>query len=353
MQNNGGSAVSNYEWATHYDPTSAVALHRAGSVYLRTKDYKVAEEAFLKAVSVDPSFGPAYEELAELSYLGRNGARAVQYFEKYLSLTGNQEKDQVKYAFYLFMAKDFTKANEIFDRLAKQQNVSAVTLRYYAFSLFEAGAFEQSKSTFDRYFATAGKQEFEAADYAYYGKLLSKLNQDSLAAESISKSLSMEKNQPELTRVLAETQYKRKKYPEAIELYKQLMSGQKVLSQDYYSIGRAYYFNNQFEQADSSFLKLVELQPQMTVSFLWEGRTKANLDPETEKGLAKPYYEKLIELSLQKPDKSKNELIEAYSYLGYYHFLKGEVPVSKSYWNKVLALNPNDEKAKEAIRAFK
>ena len=57
--------------------------------------------------------------------------------------------------------------------------------------------------------------------------------------------------------------------------------------------------------------------------------------------------------------KNKKDLIEAYSYFGYYHYLQSkdgkiqsEVTTSKSFWEKVLALDPNDERAKAAIQAL-
>ncbi|HEX6227053.1 MAG TPA: hypothetical protein VFZ52_21690, partial [Chryseolinea sp.] len=138
-----------------------------------------------------------------------------------------------------------------------------------------------------------------------------------------------------------------------IDVYKELMVIRpKTPSQDYYTLGRALYFNNQFVEADSIFSKLIELQPNMTVGYLWEARTKSNLDPESVNGLAKPYYEKLIEKASINPEKSRSDLVEAYSYLGYYHLLKEQPVVSKSYWKKVLELNPDDAKAKEALKAF-
>jgi tetratricopeptide (TPR) repeat protein len=141
--------------------------------------------------------------------------------------------------------------------------------------------------------------------------------------------------------------------PEAIDAFTSLMAmRQKPTAQDYYAIGRAYYFTRQFTEADAAFLKLIELQPNMSVGYLWEARTKSNLDPESEEGLARPYYEKLIEKASVNPEKGKQDLIEAYSYLGYYHFIKAENALARDYWAKVIALNPNDEKAKEALKAL-
>jgi len=353
-ENNGGSAVSSYEWAAQYDSKNGKPHYKVGLVYLRSQNYPVAEEALLKAIAVDPDFTLAYKELGEFYYLRKEGAKAVSNYEKYLSLTENPEKDQLRYAFILFMARDFVKANEAFKKLSQKPDATSVTLRYYAFSLFESGKIEESKNVFDQYFAKAKPEDADAADFSYYGKLLMKLSQDSLAAESLQKSLALEQNQPEVLQLLADSYYKRKKYQEAIDSYKKLMAiRQKPLSQDYFSIGRAYYFNTQFVEADSAFQKLTELQPNMTVGFLWAARTKSSLDPESEGGLAKPYYEKLIEKAILTPEKNKNDLIEAYSYLGYYHILKNEAQLSKSYWQKVLELKPDDEKANEALKALK
>jgi tetratricopeptide (TPR) repeat protein len=182
---------------------------------------------------------------------------------------------------------------------------------------------------------------------------LLKHNEDSLAIENFRKSLSLDQKQPEIQQVMAETLFKTKRYLEAIDAYKTLISmRQKPTAQDFYSIGRAYYFTKMYTEADEAFLKLIELQPNMSVGYLWEARTKSNLDPESEAGLARPYYEKLIEKLSATPDKGKQDLIEAYSYLGYYHFLKEENALSKEYWSKVITLNPSDERAKEALRAL-
>jgi len=56
----------------------------------------------------------------------------------FLSLN-KPEIGKFRYAFFLFMAKDFAKANELFRDLIKNENVSPITLRFYAFSLHEAG----------------------------------------------------------------------------------------------------------------------------------------------------------------------------------------------------------------------
>jgi tetratricopeptide (TPR) repeat protein len=352
-QNNGGLAVTNYERAAALDNKLAFPYYKIGLVYLRSRNFTSAQEAFSKAIEIDPGYTLAYKELGELYYQMKNGEKAVKSYETYLSLTDKPEIGKLRYAFFLFMAKDFAKANELFRGLVKNEDVSPITLRFYAFSLYEAGDYTESRNVFEQYFSKSPQAEIEASDYATYAKLLLKQNEDSLAIIQLRKSLAMDSKQTEVMQSLAETLFKTKKYPESIIAYNDLMAiRSRATSQDYYTLGRAYYFNSQFSEADSIFQKLIELQPNMTVGYLWEARTKSNLDPESVNGLAKPYYEKLIEKASATPEKNKNDLVEAYSYLGYYHLLKEEHIVSKSYWKKVLELSPTDAKAKEALKAI-
>lgn len=353
QQNNGGQAVTSYEKAASLNPKIARPHYKIGMVYLRSRNFDGAQEAFTKAIQIDPEYTLAYKEQGELYYQMKEGDKAVAAYEKFLALTDKPELGKLRYAFFLFMAKDFPKANEIFKDLTSKDDVTLITLRFYAISLFEAGDYQQSRNIFEQYFAKAPQQEIEASDYVYHGKVLLKQSEDSLAVLSFQKSLGIEPKQPEVLQLQAETYFKSKKYASAIASYERLMTIRpKPASQDYYTVGRAYYFDKQFDKADAIFLKLIELQPNMTVGYLWEARAKSNLDPESENGLAKPYYEKLIEKASASPEKSKNDLVEAYSYLGYYHFLKQELSISKSYWKKVLALNPEDIKAKEALKAL-
>jgi tetratricopeptide (TPR) repeat protein len=259
----------------------------------------------------------------------------------------------LRYAFFLFMAKDFEKANGVFKEAVQKPDVPAVAWRYYAYSLFESGKATESNDAFQKYFAAVPADQVTAADYAYFAKLLLKQGQDALAVVQIDKSLALDANQPELLQLKGETALKLKDYPTTISAYEALLPlRKKPLSQDYYNYGRACYFEKQFEKADVAFQKLIELQPQMSIGYLWLARTKSSLDPETEAGLAKPYYEKVIELAAATPDKSKNDLVEAYSYLGYYQFLKNDPKGSRKSWEKVLELNPQDAKAKEALAAI-
>ena len=76
----------------------------------------------------------------------------------------------------------------------------------------------------------------------------------------------------------------------------------------------------------------------------------SSLDPETTKGLAKPFYEQTATLIEGKADPRYNSvLIECYSYLGYYSLLQKDNELSLTYWNKILVIDPTNATATKAI----
>lgn len=350
QQVNGGQAVSSYENAASLDPKNGKPHYKIGIVYTRNKNMPFAIEAYNKAVTADPEYTLAYKELGEIYYATKNGEEAVKAQEKYLALTENPEPGKLQLAFYYFMAKNYVKANELFKELILLPNVPAITFRFYGESSSKVNDLETSRMAFEQYFTKVKPEEIQASDYAAVGKAYVSMKDDSLAIDAFQHSLTLDSTQLEVLQLLGETLIKKKKYVEAIPVFQKLMPlRSKPLSADYYAIGRAYYYTQQFAEADSAFTKLTELQPTMTVGYLWKARTMASQDPESTKGLAKPAFDKLVEVALTNPEKNKVDLIESYRYLGYQAYLKKDNSTSKSYWQKVLALVPKDPQSTEAI----
>jgi tetratricopeptide (TPR) repeat protein len=89
---------------------------------------------------------------------------------------------------------------------------------------------------------------------------------------------------------------------------------------------------------------------------LARAKANANLDPEAKQGLARPHYEKYIELSKAEgadPAKFREGLVEAYGYLGVYNFQKGDKAAALSNFEQVLALDPENKGAANNIAILK
>jgi tetratricopeptide (TPR) repeat protein len=366
MQNNGGESVNSYERAATADPKNGKPNYKIAKVYQRSKNHDMVMENLNKAISVDPEYAPAYKELGQVYYVKKQADQAVEAYEKYLAITETPGEARSQYAFFLFMAKKFDKANAIFKEVINSPNPSPTALKYYAYSLIEQdknqdqdaknpealARSEQARGILEKYFQVAKPEDLQASDYSYYGKLLLQLSQDSLANENFARSLDLDSAQTEILHMHGTTLVKRKKYAEAIPVFKQLISMRKQpLAQDLWSIGQAYYFNDQFMEADTAFTKLAEKQPTVIHGHLWAARSKAQIDSLGEQGLAAPVYEKVIEIALQNPEKNKKELIESYDYLGQVALhQKNDVLKAKGYFEKILGLDPTNARAKEFMK---
>jgi tetratricopeptide (TPR) repeat protein len=362
-QNNGGESVSSYERGAAADKKNAKPYVKVAEVYQRSRNYDLVLENLNKAITTDAEYAPAYKKLGELYYLRKEADKAVEAYEKYLAITENPGQAKFQYAFFLAMAKRFDKANEIFKEITSGTDASAVALRYYGWMLAErsekddttkANAVEAQR-VFAKYFEKVKPEETGASDYGYYGKILVKLKQDSLANENFAKSLELDSAQSEVLQLHGDTYLRRKKFDEAADAFKKLIAIRKQpLSQDFWSIGRAYYFGGKYAEADTAFTKLAEKQPTVTHGYLWAAKARAQLDSTGTSGIAVPMYEKFIELASQNPEKNRKDLIDAYDYMGQYALHKKDnVLEAKGYFEKILALDPKNARAQEFMNVLK
>lgn len=354
LQNQAGSAVSSYENAALYEPANGMPHYKIGKIFSRSNP-PVSQAAFEKAVAVDPGFTLAYEELGIIYYRQKQADKAVTAYEKYVQLSGNAEENRAKLAFIYFMKKDYVKANEIFKDAVKKPDVTTTTWRYYIKSLTESGDTLGAKTTSEQFIQRGKTEEVEAADYVIYSKILLSLKHDSLAMLSLDKAIKLDPKSTEAAELQGDTYFKNRKYAQAATAYRHVVdTKEKPGPNDKLSLARAYSRAEQYLESDTVYQGLVELYPTNLAVTLEAARVKANIDSTSEKGLAKPLYEKVIELALPAPDKNKGYLFEAYKYFGAYHLLvQLDIPKAKGYWEKVLAIDPKDKQALEALKAIK
>jgi tetratricopeptide (TPR) repeat protein len=191
--------------------------------------------------------------------------------------------------------------------------------------------------------------EYLATDYENYADLLSQTGNDSLAVEYLLKIPKVDSTRQDVYGKVAVICFKKKDWACVIS---SLTSKRQITAQEYFDLGKAYYFIGDYANADTSFNILTSKVPDLAIVYFWQARVKTNFDPESDSGFAKPYYEQFLQVSGEDTTKFKKELIEAYSYLGYYYYLKNDNANSKLYWQKVLAIDPKNNQAIEAVKSL-
>lgn len=356
LQRQGGPAVSAYEHAAAMDPKNGKPHYQIGLIYVRANP-ALSQQSFEKAVSVDPEFTYAYEELADIYYQQKEADRAVTAAEKFRQLSSDPEKIKMRLAFIYVMQGEYAKANPIFQELVTGNSVKPILYRYYIKSLqatkVSSDSVESAKVS-EQFLVKASREDVTPKDYIDLAKLYIAMGNDSLGEAQLSNAVQLDPKSTEAAQAQAEILYKNKKYEDAALAYERLVSIKPNPSpNEYLTMARAYSISDQFLQADTVYAKLVEQYPTNIQVAVESARVKANIDSTQELGLAKPLYEKILELGSADPQKNKVYMIEANKYMGaYYALTEGNLKKGKAYFEQVLKLNPNDAQAIEVIEAI-
>ncbi|MCK9616275.1 MAG: tetratricopeptide repeat protein [Lentimicrobiaceae bacterium] len=361
MENNDGSnAISNYKKAQELDPSSPKAKLRIGQLWLRAKNYTDALEYYKDAIKTDSTFAPAYRELGNIYTLARQYDNAIKNYDKFLELSAGNISAKIRYASALINAKKYKEVIATIQEILSVDSSRIDLYRGLAYSYFETKQYDDGLKYIEKFIQKTKPEKVRADDYVYYGRLLSKTKNDSLAVEKLYKAYQMDTTRTELLSEIALSYSKLKKYDEGAKYYELLKTLGKATPGDYYNLGKVYYNLQNWNFADTNFASLISLQPDYVQAYLWHARTKSKIDQDATRGLAKPVYEIFIQKAIADSAKYSKDIFEAYSYLSYYYFVqyndsKSTVDALNSiqYCEKALAIVPTDEKAKTILEAMK
>ncbi|MDR3610225.1 MAG: tetratricopeptide repeat protein [Ignavibacteriaceae bacterium] len=351
VENNGSAAVENYKKAIVID-SSAEAFVSIGKIFEIIRNYGEAELSYQQAMKVDPNYSVAYKGMAELQYSLHKYDLAIDNWKKYIDLSENTPENQKRLINFIYISKDYKTAIDRITAFLQNDPHNSYMLHMLAYSYTQLNDVNNGIPAFNKYFSVAKDSELVESDYEYYSTLLKSAKQDSLAVVQLQKALSMDTSKTaELNGNLASEYFKLKKWDKVISSYntKLKLTGN-LSSKEYYDLGRAYYLDSNWVQADSAFSKITQVQPELIIGYVWRARSNAQLDISSEKGLAKPFYDKVVALGEKDSLKNKTDLLDAYHYLGYYYYLQKDNITAKSYFQRALVLAPDDPTALDAVK---
>ncbi len=359
--NNGTLSADYYNRALELNPRSAKSIVNKGRLYKRSTNYDGAAEEFKNAIKIEDAYAPAHRELGEVYFKLGKIDLAKQEYRRYLDLSKNNCSARIRYASFLFITKDYTGAlNELEQQKNCDQN-SITALRIKAYSSYEIKDSVKALAAIKNLFTQVHEGQLVVQDYEYYGKILSMNGQDSLAAGYLHKAFLLDNSKCDLLTDIWTIYDKLKNFAEAARVLEEKQQycgnrGKGFNVTDYYRLGLSYFYNKDYQKADSAFAKVNELTPNYVSGWYSRARSNVFLDSTSAKGLAKPFYEKLIEVALAdtaKLDLNKPKLIEAYRYLASYYYLQlHEKEKAKEYIKKALQLSPDDKDLQEIQKGF-
>lgn len=371
-------AYDAYTQALAINPKMVSAIVATGVIWKQANNYEDSEKEYRRALSIDPNYGPAYRELAE-TYLrwGSNSShavaqdkykQAVDFYKKYLDLTDRSIDSRMRYADFLVYAQDYKTLEQQAKEIAQVAGSDLRVYRYIGYAAYENGNYKEGLDAMNKFISSVDQKRVIPIDYLYLGRLQIKNDKDSLGIISLKKAITMDSTLSDAYAEVGKTYYGQKKYEKAGDAYaKYTKTSRNATLNDYFTEGRSYYFaygeqpegstkdSTLLIKADSAFSYVAQKTAAKPVPavVIYHARVKdlEETNRNMIKGLAKPYYEKLIDAITSSGttpnDQDKKFLAEAYSYLGTYYAYaaKDEAKATENY-TKALQNDPNDTQAK-------
>lgn len=407
LMNDGSRAISYYNQAQFFNPESPTANMKIGNIYVKGRALQEAIPYFEKAIELNANFAPAYRELGQLYLLAQRFDQSRENFKKYLDLTAGNIPAKTKYVNALFYAKDYNGVISNVEDIFKVDKSRTYMNRIAGYSCYEKTPpdYPRALAYMETLFKSLSADRILWKDYMYTARILVKMNQgypkmaDDLA--SLEQQLEKEKGKLAIATTAADktklkasvadlttrvndqrdtlakvnTQIDRifveynnvlrmkpndrsvlsemasnynlfRRYDGVAKTLTKMMDPSKDNTDDLMRIGRAYYNGGKYKTADSIFATIIAKTPDYVSAYQWTANTYSKMDPDLKLGLAKPKFEKLMDVAKTDSVKNAPAMMDALSYLSYYNMMNNNFAKSKEYYNRMINLDPNNKEYK-------
>ncbi|MFD2161911.1 tetratricopeptide repeat protein [Paradesertivirga mongoliensis] len=388
-------AFSAYRSAYELNKSLLRAKIELGVINKRAQAWQQSIDEFNAVLAINPNYAPAYRELAEtynnwatkstdIKDFEAKNKQALDAYRKYMDLTDRSLESRMRYADFLILAKDYKTLESEAQEMAKIDKTNPRIYRYLGFAAFENGNFQESITAINTWMSKADKSRLHPHDYLYLGKAQIKQGNAAEGVKNLTTALDTtlySKMEPSIAEVvktgvaeqmsaIGKDLFSAKKYEDAAQVYELSLQAPKPLVADRFYVGYSHYFHYvnvpeaeksqhkaSLVRADSAFSNVSKVVPDYALAYLYRARVNRLLDDEKNpKGLAVPHFEKFITLQAATPvDKltknNKLDLVDAYYYVGY-HSILSDPNKAKTYFNKVLELDPTHAGAQQSLRSL-
>jgi Flp pilus assembly protein TadD len=359
--NKGGEAIQAYRQATTINPAFAVAPYRAALLYKTQVTYRdpnawaVVLENLNSAITADPKFAPAYEELYYYNLFSKQDFPAAKNLaNQYVTNSDpSAENEYLKMSLELAQ-KNYAEATRIGKTIISSANNNARPIVYRAMTLAYLNLKDSATACeyVDQFFAKATDEDVLGSDFIMRAQACGRNNPD-IIRENIFRAIG--KDSGSLSR-------QRRTLMEAIDDAK--ASGQRILEaelrmMDYQLrqdakqptsptelisyMALPFFFGGAYHRTDSIAQVYSKLVPDSIYGYYWSAKAKQAMDTSQTLGLYAPDYEKTLEIALLDTVRYKPMGLNAASSLAIYSYnVKKDPAKALEYANKGLKFEYNN-----------
>lgn len=366
IKNDGGAAATWYRQATTMAPNNPEGYIKYANIYRKRSPHQ-AVEMLEKLRTVLPDY-PVDAEAGHFFYLAHQNDKAFEYYSKLTDLSKIDPERVKEFATAAYVLGKNDKSLEVSLAGLQANPRNAVFNRLAFYNSLVLKKYKDAISYADKLFTASDSAKFIHSDYTYAGHAYLADSLYDKAIEYFQKAIdsNLEPSENPATMKLISSAYRGKgDWNNAVLWFdKYLKNEPKPSAIDYADLAGIY--RNQAEKAtgaaqiealkkaDAVYSDLLAKHPEEAeYANYMKAIVNSQMDPDSKHGLAKPYFEKLVELISQHPQKNETDnarLVTSYHYLGaYYLIVKNEKSKADEYFRKVLEIDPNNATAKQAL----
>ncbi|MDH5828588.1 tetratricopeptide repeat protein [Sphingobacterium faecium] len=396
------SAYTSYSDAIELDPNSNRAKIGLATIVRGAQAFDEAVAQLTAITTESPDYAPTYRELAETynmwskapgtseeKYVELN-KKGVEQYKKYLEVNGdNSLEAKIRYADFLVYARQYDELGAVSEELALNPDVDPKIYRYLAYNAFRNKEYSKASENLEKMFAKMDTLRVIPLDNMYAGLSDVANNKVESGIVFIQKAIDQDK---ELLAEVAETafaKYQDQETATAVSLFEIIA---RYPDTDYYFDSNYYAGEGNYlvgfkkdqeskdeegnvinqalrDEALANFIKAQEylsviekaVKPEVLDKYLVPALYYKAFSSLTADNLVEPKgdfvapFEKLIVTINERGTQEKNKayLVDANTYIGFYHYFKNDVAKAKASFQEVLKLDPENESAITYLDALK
>ena len=356
-----GAAMTAYEKALPTAKNKASVYTRIGTLWMQAQQWQQAKQNIDKAISIDPTYAPAYKAKAGYSIKYQQNALATQDLINYAKYADEDANTQLEISKLFFTNEDYANSKTYLDKVFDKVD-DPIKYKLRAYLLYADGDYVGAKTAMDTFISKADKSRVLPADQGLEGLLAAGLaekekdatkkaallaeSQQKLAIAKAAKDETM-KWDDELVKIkggggVNQAAVDAGPTNPQIEGLKKMVAANPQDTDALFKLANAYQEAKNWNGAIMSWQKMSGLLPDWAPAYYSTGYAYQQAG---QSELAKSAYEKFI--STVKPSEMEaNKEILSYAYFAVAYLVKENDPVkAKDYAAKSVQLNPTYQDA--------
>jgi tetratricopeptide (TPR) repeat protein len=363
LSDNGGAAAAQYDQAVYADPKNYEAYYKYALVYRKIDPQGAARKLDeLKANRPDISIEAIK---GHIFMLADDRKSAYNEFKK-VPVSQIDPDYLNEFARASYFGGHFDDALIACEEGLKHKPGNPAFTRLAMFSNYELKNYDAAKAYLQKYFHELDSVKFSEYDHYYAALIHDKLGDKANAMDSYQKALDLVDEQSFIKRwtilkTMSDSHLKDSEFDKAIQYYQEYLDSKPEVKVDDYE-GLAGIYTKYGEADESKKVEMLNkaadvytlIGEKFPVQQAYASYKRAEMINKTDKDmagrLAKADYQKVVDLLMDKADRSKSEntmLKYSLHYLMFGSYLDKNIPGAKEYAEKILTIDPEYKPALE------